>query len=133
MDAAALVELAGSQGHDVEGVYDCPGFGKLLAGGALDSREAVHRHHLNPLTPVLVALGEPGLEDLLRTPRGHVQQPGGTTAIVYGGQVDDHRGVLVVPLGVPPYGRGTSRLIAKRAGGSSIPRTSTLRSSEGCR
>ena len=56
----------------MEGVYDYPGLGELLAGGAPEPGEAVHRHHLNPPTPVLVALGEPGLEDLLGTTRGHV-------------------------------------------------------------
>ena len=33
--AAALIELAGRQGHDVEGIYDRPGLGQFLAGGAL--------------------------------------------------------------------------------------------------
>ena len=36
--AAALVELAGSQGHEVKGVHDRPGLGGLLAGGALGTR-----------------------------------------------------------------------------------------------
>ena len=35
---AALVELAGSQGHDVKGVHDRPGLWELLAGGALGTR-----------------------------------------------------------------------------------------------
>ena len=35
---AALVELAGSQGHDVKGVHDRPGVWELLAGGALGTR-----------------------------------------------------------------------------------------------
>ena len=36
--AAALIELAGSQGHDVEGVHDRPGLWELLVGGALGTR-----------------------------------------------------------------------------------------------
>ena len=65
--AAALIELAGRQGHDVKGIHDRPGLWELLAGGALEPGEAVHGYHLDPPTPVLVALGEPGLEDLLDT------------------------------------------------------------------
>ena len=44
---AALIELTESQGHDVEVVYDCPGLGDLLAGGALEPGETTHRHHLS--------------------------------------------------------------------------------------
>lgn len=36
--AAALVELAGSQGHDVKGIHDRPRLGELFAGGALGTR-----------------------------------------------------------------------------------------------
>ena len=36
--AAALVELAGSQGHDVKGIHDRPRLGELLAGSALGTR-----------------------------------------------------------------------------------------------
>ena len=35
---AALVELAGSQGHDVKGVHHRPGLWELLVGGALGTR-----------------------------------------------------------------------------------------------
>ena len=35
---AALVELAGRQGHDVKGIDDRPGLWELLAGGALGTR-----------------------------------------------------------------------------------------------
>ena len=35
---AALVEVAGSQGHDVKGIHDRPGLWELLAGGALGTR-----------------------------------------------------------------------------------------------
>ena len=60
-------------------------------------------YHLNPPTPVLVALGEPGLEDLLGPARDHVQQPGRTTAVAYGGQVNDHGDIPVAPPGVAPH------------------------------
>ena len=36
--AAALIELAGRQGHDVKGIHDRPGLWELLAGGALGTR-----------------------------------------------------------------------------------------------
>ena len=36
--AAALIELTGSQGHDMEGVHHRPRRGQLLAGGALETR-----------------------------------------------------------------------------------------------
>ena len=87
--------------------------------------EAVHGHHLDPPTPVLVALGEPGLEDLLGPARDHVQKPGRTTAVAHGGQVDHDGDVPVAPPGVAPHTGGTSRTRAKRAGESSTPRTST--------
>ena len=35
---AALIELTGSQGHDMEGIHDRPGLWELLAGGALGTR-----------------------------------------------------------------------------------------------
>ena len=35
---AALVEVAGSQGHDVKGIHDRPGLWELLAGSALGTR-----------------------------------------------------------------------------------------------
>ena len=65
--------------------------------------ETVHGYHLDPPTPVLVALGEPGLEDLLGPARDHVQKPGWTTAVAYGGQVDDDGDVPVASPGVAPY------------------------------
>lgn len=36
--AAALVELAGRQEHDMKGIHDRPGLGQLLAGGTLGTR-----------------------------------------------------------------------------------------------
>jgi len=64
--------------------------------------ETVHGHHLNPFTPRLAPSGEPGLEHLLGTSRDHIQQTSRTTAVAYGGQVDDHGDIAVAPLGVAP-------------------------------
>ena len=60
-------------------------------------------YHLDPPTPVLVALGEPGLEDRLGPARDHVQKPGRTTAVAHGGQVDHDGDVPVAPPGVAPH------------------------------
>lgn len=82
------------------GVQGCPGPGELLASGALETGEAVHHHHLDPPTPVLVALGEPGLEGLLGTGPGpcpearpdHCGRARGCRSMMTAG-------VLVAPLG----------------------------------
>ena len=87
----------------MEGIHDRPGLGQLLAGGTLETGEAIHRHHLNPPTPGLAPSGEPGLEDLLGPARDHVQKPGRTTAVAYGGQVDDDGDIAVAPPGVAPH------------------------------
>ena len=60
-------------------------------------------YHLDPPTPVLVALGEPGLENLLGPAWDHVQKPGRITAVAYGGQVDDDGDIAVASPGVAPY------------------------------
>ena len=65
------------------------------------------------------------LYGLLGPARDHIQQAGRTTAVAYGGQVNDHGDVAVALLGVVPRIGGTSRTGAKRAGESSTPRTST--------
>ena len=54
---------------------------------------------------------------LLGPARNHVQQAGRTTAVVYGGQVNDHGDIAVALPGVVPHIGGTSRTGAKRAGG----------------
>ena len=60
-------------------------------------------YHLDPPTPVLVALGEAGLEDLLGPARDHVQQTRRTTAVAHGGQVDHDGDIAVAPPGVAPH------------------------------
>ena len=100
--AAALIEPAGGQGHDVEGVHDGPGTGQLLGGGGPEPGEAVHGHHLDALAPCLVTLAQPVLESLPGPAWDHVQQAGRPPPVAHGGQVDDHRDVPVAPLGVAP-------------------------------
>ena len=87
--------------------------------------ETVHRHHPDLPTPGLVALGEPGLEDLLGPARGHAQKPSRTTAIAHGGHVDNDGDIPVAPPGVAPHRGSTSHMGAKRAGNYQPPRTST--------
>ena len=79
------------------------GLGQLLAGGALEPGEAVHGHHLDLLPPGLVPGGEPGLEDLLGPARGHARQTCRTSPVAHRRQVDDHRDVLIAPLGAAPH------------------------------
>ena len=43
------------------------------------------------------------LYGLLGTARNHVQKPGRTTAVAYGGQVNDHGDIAVAPPGVAPH------------------------------
>jgi len=47
LDAAALIEFAGSQAATRIGVHDRLGLGQLLAGDALEPAEAVYHHHLD--------------------------------------------------------------------------------------
>ena len=68
--------------------------------------EAVHGYHLDAPAPGLVPSGEPGLEDLLGPAWDHVQKPGWTTAVAYGGQVDDDGDIAVAPPGVAATHRG---------------------------
>ena len=82
-------------------------------------------YHLDPPTPGLAPSGEPGLEDRLGPAWDHVQQPGRTTAVAHGSQVNDDGDIAVAPPGVAPHRGGTSRTRAKRAGESSTPRAST--------
>ena len=52
--AAALIELTGGQGHDMEGVHHRPGLWELLVGGALESGETA------PWLPPRPAHASPG-------------------------------------------------------------------------
>ncbi len=61
------------------------------------------RRHLNLLTPVLVALGEPGPEGLPGPARDHTQQASRSRPVAHGGQVNDHGDIAVTTPGVVPH------------------------------
>jgi hypothetical protein len=60
--APALVQGVPGQAHDVERIHHCDRVGKFLGGGGLEPGEPVHRDHLHPVAPGLLAFGEPLLE-----------------------------------------------------------------------
>ena len=101
--SAALIESITGQVHDVEGVHDCPCAGEFFGGCAFEPGESIHRDDLNALTPRVGAGGQPGFEDLLGAARDHVQESGGTAAIVDGCQVQDDGDVFVSVGGVAPH------------------------------
>ena len=100
---ATLIESITGQVHDVEGIHNCPCIGELFSGCALKPGESIHRDDLNTLTPRIGAGGQPGFEDPLGAPRDHIQEPGGTTAISDGRQVQNHGDVFVAVRGVSPH------------------------------
>ena len=100
---AALIESITGQVHDVEGVHDRPRVWELFGGGALKAGESIHRDDLNALAPGGRLGGQPGFEDLLGSAWDHIQQPGGTAAIVDGRQVQDDGDVFVAVWGVAPH------------------------------
>ena len=85
--SAAFIESITGQVHDVEGVHDRPRAGEFFGGCALEPGESIHRDDLNALAPRGRLGGQPGFEDPLGAARDHVQQPGGTAAIMDGRQV----------------------------------------------
>jgi len=96
---ATLIESITGQVHDVEGIHDRPRVGELFSGGALEPGESIHRDNLTPRGRLG---GQPGFEDLLGSARDHIQQPGGTAAIMDGRQVQDDGDVFVAVWGVAP-------------------------------
>ena len=86
-----------------KGVHDRPCAGELFGGSALEPGESIHRDNLNALTPRIGLGGQPGFEDLLGAARDHIQQPGGTAAIMDGRQVQDDGDVFVAVWGVAPH------------------------------
>ena len=97
--SAALIESITGQVYDVEGVHDCPCVGEFFSGGAFEPGESIHRDDLNALAPRVGAGGQPGFEDPLGAAWDHVQEPGGTAAIVDGHHVQDD-GDVPVPIRV---------------------------------
>jgi len=73
--ATALIQRIPGEAHHVKRVHHRHGVGQFLGGGGLEAGEPVHRDHLDRLAPGLGAIGQPGLECLLRAAFDHVQQP----------------------------------------------------------
>jgi len=101
--SAAFIESIPGQMHDVEGVHDRGCVWEFFSGGALEPGESIHRDDLDALAPRGRLGGQPGFEDLLGAARDHIQQPGGTTAIMDGRQVQDDGDEFVAVGGVAPH------------------------------
>ena len=101
--SAALIESITGQVHDVEGIHDRPRSGEFFKGCAFEPGESIHRDDLNALAPRVRLGGQPGFEDPLGATRDHVQEPGGTAAIVDGCQIQDDGDVPVPIRGVAPH------------------------------
>ena len=101
--SAAFIESISGQVHDVEGVHDRPCVWEFFGGGAFEPGESIHRDDLDALAPRGRLGGQPGFEDLLGSARDHIQQPGGTAAIMDGRQVQDDGDVFVAVWGVAPH------------------------------
>ena len=100
---AALIESIPGKVYDTEGIHDRPRAGEFFGGGALEPGESIHRDNLNALAPRGRLGGQPGFEDLLGAARDHIQEPGGTTAIMDERQVQDDGDVFVAVGGVAPH------------------------------
>ena len=87
--SAAFIESISGQVHDVEGVHDGGCVWEFFGGGAFEPGESIHRDDLDVAAPRGRLGGQPGFEDLLGSAWDHVQEPGGTAAIVDGRQVQD--------------------------------------------
>jgi len=101
--SAALIESIPGQVHDVEGVHDCPCIGEFFGGCAFEPGESIHRDDLNAAAPRVRLGSQPGFEDLLGSARDHVQELGGTAAIVDGHHIQDDGDVPVPIRGVAPH------------------------------
>ena len=101
--SAAFIESISGQVHDVEGVHDRPCVWEFFGGGAFEAGESIHRDDLDVLAPRGRLGGQPGFEDLLGAARDHIQEPGGTAAIMDGRQVQDDGDVFVAVGGVAPH------------------------------
>ena len=98
-----LIQGVTSQVYDVEGIHNRPRAGELFSGSALEPGESIHRDNLDALAPRAGLGSQPGFEDPLGAARDHVQEPGGTAAIVDGRQVQDDGDVFVAVWGVAPH------------------------------
>ena len=100
---AALIQGVAGEAYDVEGIHDRPCVWEFFGGGAFEPGESIHRDDLDALAPRGRLGGQPGFEDLLGAARDHIQQPGGTTAIMDGRQVQDDGDEFVAVWGVAPH------------------------------
>ena len=100
---AALIQGVAGEAYDVEGIHDRPCVWEFFGGGAFEPGESIHRDNLNALAPRGRLGGQPGFEDLLGAARDHIQQPGGTAAIMDGRQVQDDGDEFVAVWGVAPH------------------------------
>ena len=100
---ATLIESIPGQVHDVEGIHDRSRAGEFFFSGALQAGESIHRDDLNALAPRVGLGSQPGFEDPLGTAWDHVYEPGGTTAIMDGRQVQDDGDVPAPVRGVSPH------------------------------
>ena len=101
--SAAFIESISGQVHDVEGVHDRGCVWEFFSGGAFEPGESVHSDDLDVLAPRGRLGGQPGFEDLLGAARDHIQETGGTAAIVDGRQVQDDGDEFVAVGGVAPH------------------------------
>ena len=101
--SAAPTQGIASQVHDVEGIHDRPRVGAFFPGGAFEPSESIHRDELDALAPRIGLGGQPGFEDLFGSARDHVQESGGTAAIMDGSQIQDDGDVPVPIRGVAPH------------------------------
>ena len=99
---SAPIEGVAGQAHYVEGIHHRGRLGKLLGGSGLEAGEAVHRHDLDTVAPLLWSCGEPGLERGLGAALDHVEKPRWACAVADRGEVDDDGDVFVATPGVPP-------------------------------
>lgn len=101
--SAALIESITGEVYDVEGIHDRPRAGEFFSGCALKAGKSIHRDDLYALAPRVGLGGQPGFEDPLGATRDHAQEPGGTTTVSYGSDVQDDGDVFVSIGGVAPH------------------------------
>ena len=101
--SAAFIESISGQVHDVEGVHDRGCVWEFFGGGAFEPGESIHSDDLDVLSPRVGLGGQPGFEDLLGSARDHIQETGGTAAIMDGRHIQDDGDVCVAVGGVAPH------------------------------
>ena len=100
---AALIESIPGKVYDMEGVHDRPCVWEFFSGCAFEPGESIHRDDLDELAPGVGLGGQPGFEDPLGAARDHVQEPGGTAAVMDGRHVQDDVNEFVAVGGVAPH------------------------------